>query len=408
MLASGQAHSAFSNYNSILIGDQAAGMGGAATAVVGDPSAGAWYNPASLAALKGQAFSASVGIYKKFDILYGANDDVVNAALRANRGFFQPIPSSTGSVVRPQQIEWLKDWTLTLSILVPEYDSYTGDINNANNNHSTLNLIDQSVWVGAAASRQLSLNEYFGFTVYYTARSLTQAITDRTYVSGSDYEIYTEDRSIKQNALVLIFGYLKTINENWNWGVSIRPPGLHVSGQATYYQTRILNGVNDAPVDFPELQSKSRIPAKLNMGVAYFGQPNWTWSADISIHAPESYSDVEEPSVAQKLEHRLTTNIAVGAEYRWVEWFKLRAGIFTNFSSHPNPDPLKVHGQGDHVDQLGFAANAALKSGPIEYTFGGYYTGGRGLSVQRYNRQFQVTDKTQNVFTMLVGTSILF
>lgn len=402
------AFAAYSNYNSILIGDQAAGMGGAATAVVGDASAGAWYNPATLAAIKGQAFAASVGIYKKFDISFGSSDDVVNAALRANRGFFQPIPSSTGSVVRPKQIPFLNDWTLTLSILVPEYDTYAGDINNVNNNHSTLNLTDQSLWVGAAFSRAISASEFFGLTFFYTSRSMTESITDRTYRSGTDYEIYTEDRSIKQNALVAVAGYLKEISENWRWGLSIRFPSIQVAGQATYYQTRISNGVNDAPVDFPDLSSKSHIPPKLGLGFSYSGFKDWLWALDVSVYGYEQYNDIEEPTVAQQLEHRVTTNVSVGAEYHWTDWFKLRGGIFSNLSAHPDPDPAKVHGQGDHVDQLGFSANAAFKSGPIEYTFGGYYAGGKGRSVQRYDSSFNVVDKTQNVFTMLVGTSYVF
>jgi hypothetical protein len=50
----------------------------------------------------------------------------------------------------------------------------------------------------------------------------------------------------------------------------------------------------------------------------------------------------------------------------------------------------------------------ALRSENIEYTFGGYYTGGRGRSVQRINQAYEVVPKVVNVFTMLVGTSYSF
>ncbi|MBN8538659.1 MAG: hypothetical protein J0M15_16540 [Deltaproteobacteria bacterium] len=83
-----QSEGAFSNYNSILLGDQSAGMGGAASAVVGDTSAAAFYNPATLARLNGASFSAAVGIYKKFDTVYGEEEDFTKAPLRLNQGFY--------------------------------------------------------------------------------------------------------------------------------------------------------------------------------------------------------------------------------------------------------------------------------------------------------------------------------
>lgn len=399
---------AFSNYNSILIGDQAAGMGGAATGMASDASAGAWYNPGTLAALEGQSFSASVGIYKKFDTRFGEKMDIVTSALKANEGFFQAIPSSTGSIIRPHHIPFLEGYTLTLSILVPEFDSYRGDINSTDDNLSSLTLVDQSLWVGGAISRPLSAKDFVGMTVYYTARSLTQNVNERYYVSPTDFEIYSEERTIKQNALVFVFGYFRKLTEEWNFGVSLRPSSIHIAGQATYNENRIVNGVIDPPLANNDLTTRSRIPAKLSVGFSYSGWTDWLWSWDISVYGQEQYNDLEMDEVSQRIEHQPIVNGAVGAQYRWLDWLSIRAGFFTNFSAHPKPDPAKVRGQGDRVDQLGFAANVAVKSGNIEYTFGGYYSGGNGQSVQRINRQLAVVDKVQNTFTMLVGTSYFF
>ncbi len=399
---------AYSNYNSILIGDQAAGMGGAAVAVEQDASAGAWYNPANLGALKGQSFSASVGIYKKFATSFGASNDVIKEALRANQGFFQAIPSSTGSVVRPDKMEWLKDYTLTLSILVPEYDSFRGDITSTSTNTSTLSLMDQTLWVGAAISRAVSGTEFAGATVYYTSRSMTQTINERSYNSSTDYEIYSEERTIKQNGIVAILGYLKNINDFWKWGVSFRAPSIHVAGSGTYSENKITNGTLITPKELPDLSSKATIPPRLALGFAYNDREKWLWALDITAYGAVQYKDLESDAIAESIEHKAVVNFSLGAEYQWREWFKLRGGVFTNLSSHPDPDPTKVHGQGDRVDQYGFSANAAMKSGNIEYTFGGYFSGGSGKSAQRFNRQIGVIDKNANTFTMLVGTSYFF
>lgn len=138
---------AFSNYNSILIGDQAAGMGGAYTALHNDASALAWYNPATLALLEGQSFSAAVGIYKKFDTQYGLAEDITKSALKVNQGFFRSLLSSTGSVVHYRDFlnEYLRDYTLALSIVKPEYENYTGYITPTADHKNTLSVTVKSL-----------------------------------------------------------------------------------------------------------------------------------------------------------------------------------------------------------------------------------------------------------------------
>lgn len=404
-----QVQAAFSNYNSILIGDQSAGMAGAATAVAKDSSGAAWYNPATLAAMDGKSFSASVGIYKKFETRYGQGDDLVNAALRSNQGFFRALPSSTGSVIRPTQISWLQDWTLSLSILVPEFDSFRGDVNSTDTNMSTLSMIDESIWAGGAMARRISSSEFFGLTTYYTARSLTKTVNDRVYNSPTDFKIYNEERTLTQNAVVFILGYLKEFNPNWKLGISARLPSIQVAGRATYIENTIEEtGSTGTNKNFTQLDSKTRIPTKFSVGLSYDDQDRWLIAGDIALYGQEQYRDVELDGVAENIEHRRILNASLGAEYKWNEWLKTRAGFFTNFSSHPDPDKNKVRGQGDKVDQLGFSANLAFRSGNIEYTFGGYYTGGNGKSVQRISGNYDLINKAQNTFTMLVGNSYSF
>jgi long-chain fatty acid transport protein len=395
----------FSNYNSILIGDQAAGMGGAATAMIEDASGMAWYNPAGLAKLEGQSFSAAVGIYKKFDIRYREESDLTKASFRVNQGFFRALPSSTGSVIRPHQLEWLEGWTMALSILVPEYESFKGDIATEGQSASTLTLTTESIWVGGAAARRLNDRDSFGFTVYYTARSVSKTVNDRTIISTVQSQIFTEERNLTQNALVGLVSWHRDIDDHWKVGVSYRFPSLHIAGKAEVYQTFIDNGAIQNPISESSLDTRARIPWKATVGVAYVTPGTSRWAADVSTYGPLSYGDLEREDLSEKIEHRPVWNVSLGYEKEWREWFKTRVGFFSNFSSHPDPDPSLVRGQGDHVDQAGFSANAAFRSGNIEYTFGGYYTGGRGRSVQRINQAYEVVTKAQNVFTMLVGTS---
>jgi long-chain fatty acid transport protein len=405
MLQAQSSLAAYSNYNSILIGDQAAGMGGAYTAMAEDAAAQPWYNPATLAFLKGESFSAAVGIYKKFDTTYGSSEDFTKASLRVNQGFFRALPSSTGSVVRFK--EFLPDYTLALSIIVPEYESFKGDIHNTSDNISTLTLSDESLWVGASLSKKISVNEGMGLSLYYTARSMVKTVSDRT-ISGSTMIAYSEERAITQNALVAILGYYYKWTPNFRLGASVRFPSMHVAGFASYFDSYINASGTPTQKNYSSLDSKTRIPAKYTLGWSWQALDELVIAGDVSVYGREQYNDLESEDVAEKIEHRQIWNGSLGAELALRTWLKIRVGGYTNFSAHPDPDLTKVKGQGDHVDQLGFSANAALIRGNMQYTFGGYYTGGRGKSVQRFNQQYQLVDKATQVFTMLIGTSYSF
>jgi hypothetical protein len=407
ILFSQNALAAFGNYNSILVGDQAAGMGGAYVALSEDASALSWYNPAGLAFLKGQSFSAAVGIYKKFDTHYGGEQDFTKASLQVNQGFFRALPSSTGSIIRLK--DFLQEYTFAFSIVVPEYDTFKGDVNNSEGEVSSLTLTDESLWVGGSISKKTDTDQSFGLTFYYTARSLTKSVTDRSTIGATDQLLYSEEKAFTQNSLVFILGYQYRFAENWSFGASIRTPAMHIAGAGSYYETLIdTAGTTDYIINLPDLKTKTKIPRKYAIGIAWRPNADWIVSYDLSLFTPESYSDLEGTDRAELIEHIQVINAALGLEYAWNNWLRFRAGGFTNFSSHPNPDVEKVKGQGDRVDQMGFAANAALRSGRIQYTFGGYYTGGWGRSVQRLNQRYEVITKSQQVFTMLVGTSFNF
>lgn len=409
LFSSTECLAAFGNYNSILIGDQAAGMGGAATAVADDNAAAPWYNPAALGAIPGQSFSAAVGIYKKFETQYGQSEDLVSSALRVNQGFFRALPSSTSSVIRPQH-EFFRGWTLAMSILVPEFDQFRGEVNHTEINTSVLTTTDESLWVGGSAAKEIASGEFVGFSLYYAARSMNKTVDDRTYRSPTDFQIFTENRALTQNAMVFVTGYLRQLNEHWSVGASLRFPSLHIMGRGSYLANNFRAGQAEQPITLNELDSKSRIPARLNLGAAYRDAGKLLVALDVNAHSGESYEDLQSSrtGVAESYEHLPLLNVSLGAEYQWTQWLRTRFGFFTNFSSHPKPDPNRVGSQGDHVDQLGFSANMAFRSGAIEYTFGGYYSGGRGESVQRLDHQYRVIEKNQNIFTMLVGTSYYF
>lgn len=407
-IASSKSWAAFSNYNSILIGDLAAGMGGAATAIVGDSSSASYYNPATLAFMEGNSFSAAVGIYKKFDTVFGENEDFTRAPLRVNQGFFRSLPASTGNVIR------LGKYTLALSILVPDYDEFKGDLKKQDENATTLSVRDESLWVGGSVAQNISADESIGISAYYTARSFSRSLNDRTYPTATRAQLYTEEKTLVENSLVMILGYYKKFSESWNLGLSLRTPAIKVASHANVFRSTTevdtsVPSMSRPTENYVDKSSRVVIPGKIGVGLSYRYDPTWLVSADVSLHEGISYVDIEDESIGARVDHKAVWNASLGLEKAFKDWLKIRIGGFTNFSSHHDPNPDLPQLQEDKVDMLGFSANLVFIAGQkISYTFGGYYTGGRGRSIQRIQQQYEVVTKNQHVFTMLVGTSFHF
>lgn len=399
---------AFSNTNSILIGDQAAGMGGAATALVGDVASAAFYNPATLGALKGGSFSANVGIYKKFDTNYGYNQELTQAPLKVNQGFFRSLPASAGSVID------YKENKIGLSIVVPDYDTYKGDLAKTASNTSTLTYTDESLWVGLSIGRRWTEASYVGLTSYYTARSYVRTINDRSYPTATQAILYNQEKNITENGILFILGYLHEFSPRWKLGVSLRPPPIKVAGQANISESLVtmdqsVPSLTRNEPKLPTFGAPVKIPSKLGLGLSFSPNLHWLLSWDIHLYEGLSFSDIDSSEYSNRVNYRSIINTSLGVQWSLRENFKLRSGVFTNFSAHSNPDEKIPRLQEDRVDMLGFSANAVfIAENKVAYTFGGYYTGGRGRSIQRINQEYQVVPKDVHVFTMLVGTHFYF
>lgn len=404
-ITSNNSFAAYSNYNLIIPGDKSAGMGGAATALVGDVSSASYFNPATLAELEGQAYSAAVGIYKKYDTVYGKEEDFTKAPLRANLGFFKSLPASSGSMIK------YEDLSLCLSIVVPDYDNYKGDLKNTANNVSTLSYLDESLWVGGSVAKIWDNKNSVGVTFYYTARNALTSVQDRSYL-GADTKVFTSEKLITQNALVTILGFYHKYSSDLQFGLSARLPAGPIHGTGSLYESYIdsADSTNNKNLNLSELESIVRIPGKLTAGFSYNYNPELQITGDLSIYEGVRYFDfISDQGNKVEYVHKSILNASLGAEWAWREWFKFRIGGFTNFSAHPNVKADLTEEQPDKVDQLGFSANFIyIKDKKIGYTFGGYYSGGRGKSMQRIDQQYSVVTKTQQVFTMLVGTNFFF
>lgn len=394
----------FANYNSVLLGDRAAGMGGAGTALPSDVSSAAYYNPALLSQSEGTAFSAAVGIYKKYDINYGSEVDYTKNPLKASTGFFRSLPASTGNVVRKY------GWTFGLSILVPEYETFKGDLQATTQNTSTLTFTDESLWVGPTLSRSINANSAWGMTLYYTARNFTRSIQDRSYPDATQAVLFNSEETLTENAIVPVFGYMIMPTAEWTLGASVRIRGIPASSSATYFESLTrTNPYSTNQINQSNLSSSIFIPSKLSLGLSRSHEGGWLWSANLDMYEGFSYEMINYDNRGSSVVRNAIANLSLGVEKTFMHWLKARLGVFSNLSPYPDPDESLKRLQGERVDQAGVSANLVfIADNKIAYTFGGYYTGGRGRAIERVDQDYHVITKSQQVFTMLAGTQFYF
>jgi hypothetical protein len=411
VLISISAQGAYSNYNSMLVGNQAAGMGGAYTALSKDSSALAFYNPASLGFATNSSASASASVYKKFDTKYGDLDQFSTASLRVNQGFFRGVPSASGSVLTYEKLN------AAFSIVVPDYDTFGGEIRSTETSVSLLSVLDESLWVGGGIGFQLSqLNEDWdpdtaiGATLYYTARNYSRTVRERIVTGGTEALVMSEEKNILGNSLIAILG-IQARMQNFSWGISLRLPSVQISGTGSFFKSVVnTNPFSSVSENHPSVTTLTKTPAKMTVGAAWFPDEQWTFAIDLSGYGQESYRDMTDPgTTADEIHHRAIANLNLGAERQINRWLTLRLGAFTNFSSHDEPGASPSVRQSDRIDQLGWSANLGIETREkFTFTFGGYYTGGRGQSIQLLDQTLTRVPKSQQVFTMLVGTAFHF
>lgn len=381
-------------------------MGGAFTALSDDTAATPFYNPATTILMDGNSLSATVNVYNKYSTSLGESGDFTQARQTLNQGYFRSLPSASGTVLH------FKSFAVGLSILVPDYEFYSGQIKGSADTTSFLSLIDESLWVGGTFSTRLTADDSLGFSVYYTARNLSRTVNDRVVAgSGSSATVTNEIKNLTANSIVSVLGFHHKLSSLWSIGVSYRPPSLPIAGEGTYYkETVVTTPYSSTAINRSNLRAITKIPAKVTLGFAREAKGQNALSFDLQFYEALSYNDLPEvPEGSDRIVHRQVTNFAVGYEQVVRDWLTVRLGAFSNLSSHPDPSLDLGSRQGDHVDMNGFSANFNLITPQkTTFTFGGYYSEGQGQTTQFVGQKLALVPKTEQVFTMLVATGFAF
>ncbi|NQZ01057.1 MAG: hypothetical protein HRT45_10375 [Bdellovibrionales bacterium] len=401
LLVSFNSRASYSNYNSLLIGPHAAGLGGAYTSLTDDASAIPFYNPANLARIDGNKLSAAVTLFNKYDRVYDADNSFESASLRVNQGAITPIPSAAGSAFS------FGNFALGISIVVPGYEAYNGVVQATQTTNSFLNINDRSLWVGGVASLNLTEKDSVGITMYYTSRDYSRAVTDKTE-SGGETTVFNEEKVFTQNSLIYILGYGRQLTKKWRFGASYRFTSLPISGQGTLFQTET-STTGTATSETFDREANTVIPDRLALGISYKQKHHRIWSFDLHYYGRATYRDLDDQEVGDLVEHVPTVNASLGYEHYWANWISIRLGLFSNLSSHEEVDVDPSSRQPNHIDMWGWSGNLGIytnKNSTI--TLGGYYSGGKGYSSQRVRGELKKIKFSDQIFSFVVGTSYQF
>ncbi|MFC1750125.1 OmpP1/FadL family transporter [Pseudomonadota bacterium] len=380
MTATGSAHADDFHYVNLLIGDRAAGMGGAYTAVSDDAS-GLFYNPAGIVYAPGSSLSGSMNTFHEATTTYEKalsgehNWTRHSESLLPNFfGLVQPLGNGTigFSYAVPNSIEEDQDQEFTNIALVGGLTARDFIIN-FNNTDKTYNF-------GPSYAYKINEELSVGGTLYLHVRQ-QQRISNVVMVISGD-RVWTNDYfELEEFGVKPVLGLMWSPQKQLAIGASISKVSL-LQSTFTNYQTCVgANGITytaSSLCQSGDLLTREKIvshdeaeyPLNIRLGAAWFASDALLISADISHNTAHSSGENTRVSV---------TNVALGTEYYLNPSWALRGGVFTDYANTPELQAgITSYNQLENVDLYGASASVSHFTRNSSISLGFTYSVGAG------------------------------
>jgi len=358
------------NYQNYIVGERAAGMGGAAAACASSVDA-CYFNPAGLVDTPGSTISLSASLYGFYryhvDNGWSVGEDM-------NLSSFVTIPSTFGSVWKVSD-----EWALSLSAFVPDRTS----VNNLEvfdlRHFYKYSKDDQSLWIGPTASYRLTPDLSVGVSAFGVYRTFSW-FRDICWAGVGNF---SEDIRYNDLSLLALMGGMYRIDGHWSTGLTLQTPTLHLTGSGEYLRKE------DAFVSYMEdATTRNGIPTKITAGVAYQERQKYAVACDLSYYFPASFNQLEGDNqfgnfTYYPLKRDGTFNVNLGGEYYVKERYPVRMGFFTNLSTVPGYDPEnnylnETRSYPEKVDMYGITASVGRETEHTTLSMGVDYVWGSG------------------------------
>ncbi|MCA9668111.1 MAG: hypothetical protein KC503_21080 [Myxococcales bacterium] len=363
------------HYQDAVVGERAAGMGGAFTSLA-DEATGAYYNPAGIARPGSNLLQLSMSAYKLTRRSIPLVDLCGRSIDEASSGFFG-FPAALG-YVRPFNAGGLRH-AVGFTLVVPSSEKQQSsrilrqvDCNGTPVTYAESQVLLDRLFEGglsyALKWRRLSVGATFGLAARAVlGTSLLLAINGQSYPGVTMVNI-----DVTVWSLFFRVGAIIEPIDGLRFGLSLTTPHIQVTGKGRFdvayagsdpaaWQQTQLYAVDD-------VEYNARTPLALAIGASY-RRGRLTLAADVKLHMPvSSYRlisrDVrlgELVDALGEIERRFVANVSVGAEYLAFGRLALRLGFFTNLSAQPAPDPQSAFDD-ERMQFVGFTAGGSWLS----------------------------------------------
>jgi hypothetical protein len=371
------------NYQPFIVGERAAGMGGAVTATA-DGMDACFYNPAGLGGEKRDSISVNgtlYGIqnYEKMGAAFpGENFDVSS---------FVTIPTGLSAVKK------LKDGTVaSFSVFVPSQSSAREiQAYQAQQHYYNFSQDEQTLQMGPSlgyvANRRLALGASV-FGVYQTASEFEN-------LYWGDYA-YTYSANYKYSVIGVVgtLGAQYQLADEWSAGLVFTTPSATVAGSGRIQLSEVVGNAAESSADavyYEDLDADNGLPAQVRTGIGWRRLGVASAGLDATYHFPRSYNWMDGTqdgnAIAIRQKREAVTDVQVGGEYIVRKRYPVRAGFFTSFSSAPDlavekpstPSQVDLYGLTGSVGTIG--ENVVLNVG-LSYVWGAGETFGTRFDEQ--------------------------
>ncbi len=378
-----------SKYQSYIVGDRAAGMGGAIVSIADSVDA-CYYNPAGLTQVKSSTVSLSANLYG-FQRYHIDNGLLPGENVEGNS--FVTIPSSMGGIWK-----YGPELSLAFSAMVPDRSAYNEIVAYKNSQHLyQFNMDDQTIWVGPSAAYKIYPELSLGLSLFGVYRSYNEYVS----LFYEDYDAsYAQGRKFNDVAFAAVLGVQYRPGHDWNIGLTIQPPTAHIYDKGKIMEHILGRNVVSNNFYYTEdVDTDNQLPAKFALGIGRQVQGDYAFGLDITYHLPTSYNLQQWQVFGVENNAYITRapvlDLNLGAEYYIQKMYPVRAGFYTGFSSVPEVDEKDIY-TSSNVDTYGLTFSVGREVKNVALNVGINYIFGNG-----YDLGYQMNDKNEPVQTVV-------
>lgn len=389
------AHADEYHYNSILVGDRAAGMGGAYTAISDDPS-GLYYNPAGVAYAQGSNISVSANALHNSKTVY---KDALGKGYDWIRNSSALLPNFFG-IIQPLGIGKVGFSYAVPDSIVEDQNQTFYDLPGVSRYALNFNKNDTTYNFGPSYAVELSKELSVGVTLYGHYRRNEWIQNQMKNLSTGTYEWINVFYKSSEWGIKPIVGLMWSPTDKVSTGLSVSKLNI-IQGDARYqaFCGGDTPGICDpgyAPGTAPSRvvavsDAKKVYPLTSTLGVAYFHSKSFIISGDFSY-----FGQVKDSAFGDR---EATWNVALGTEYYLDETWAIKGGLFTDRANTPKIKSGDINAL-DHVDLYGGSLSVSYFTRQSSITLGSTFRYGVGQAQILGNQTIQDV-------TMLASTYFL-